>query len=82
VCEIDEKLGDNAFETHEVNNGMRPLWVSIHEVIAHNENMVAKNDKKGLSIERETYLLRHVVAKLLSVSELAWNLKQCFLYGC
>jgi hypothetical protein len=44
--------------------------------------MVAKNDKKGLSIERETYLLRHVVAKLLSVSELAWNLKQCFLYGC
>ena len=54
VCEIDEKLGDNAFETHEVNNGMRPLWVSIHEVIAHNENMVAKNDKKGLSIERET----------------------------
>jgi 8-oxo-dGTP pyrophosphatase MutT (NUDIX family) len=38
VCEIDEKLGDNAFETHEVNNGMRPLWFNIRGAIAHSED--------------------------------------------
>lgn len=38
VCEIDEKLGDNAFETHEVNNGMRPLWFNIRGAIANSED--------------------------------------------
>jgi hypothetical protein len=40
-------------------------------VIADNEDVTATNDKKGSSIERETYLLRQIVAKLLGVSELA-----------
>ena len=58
VCEIDDELGDTAFESHEINNGMRPLWVNIHEAIAHNEDVITNSDKKGLSIERETYLLK------------------------
>jgi hypothetical protein len=71
VCEIDDELGDTAFESHEVSNGMRPLWVNIHEAIAHNEDVMATSDKKGLSIERETYLLKEIVKKLLHVSEKA-----------
>lgn len=68
VCEIDDELGDTAFESHEVNNGMTPLWVNIYKAIAHNENVMATSDKKGLSIERETYLLKEIVEKLLGVS--------------
>ena len=70
VCEIDDELGDTAFESHEVNNGMTPLWVNIHEAIAHNEDVIANSDKKGLSIERETFLLKKVVETLLGGSEL------------
>lgn len=70
VCEIDDELGDTAFESHEVNNGMKPLWVNIHKAIAHNEDVMANSDKKGLSIERETYLLKQIVDKLLGVSKL------------
>jgi len=65
VCEIDEELGETAFESHEVNNGMIPLWMNIHEAIAHNEEVIANSDKKGLSIERETFLLKVIAEKLL-----------------
>lgn len=66
LCEIDETLGDTAFESYEINNGMRPLWVNIHKAIAHNEDVMANSDKKGLSIDRETYLLKEIVEQLLS----------------
>lgn len=65
VCEIDEALGDTAFESHEVSNGMAPVWMNIHEAITHNENVIASSDKKGLSIERETFLLRVIAQELL-----------------
>jgi 8-oxo-dGTP pyrophosphatase MutT (NUDIX family) len=73
VCEIDDELGDTAFESHEVNNGMTPLWVNIHKAIAHNEDVILNSDKKGLSVERETYLLKQVVKRLLDVIELVEN---------
>ena len=62
TCKIDRELGETALEAHEVNNGMVPIWINIHEAIAHNEETMAKNPKKGMSIERETYLL-HLIAK-------------------
>ncbi len=65
VCDIDEDLGDTAYESYEVNNGMKPLWVNIHEAIAHNEEVIASSDKKGLSIERETFLLKVIAEKLV-----------------
>lgn len=67
VCDIDNKLGETAYESHEVNNGMKPLWMNIYEAIAHNEEVIANSDKKGLSIERETFLLK-VIAEELVVS--------------
>ena len=65
VCEIDEALGDTAYEPHEVNNGMKPLWMNIYAAIEHNEVVIAGSDKKGLSIERETFLLKVIAKKLV-----------------
>jgi len=66
VCEIDEALGETAFESHEVSNGMAPQWMNIYEAIAHNEAVIATSDKKGLSIERETFMLRVIAEELVA----------------
>ena len=65
ICDIDEELGETAFESHEVNNGMKPLWKNIYEAIEHNEEIIANSDKKGLSIERETFLLKVIAEELI-----------------
>jgi len=64
TCDIDDELGDTQLETYEVHNGMRPVWLNIHEAIKHNEDTMANSDKKGLSIERETFLLKLIVTEL------------------
>ena len=65
TCTIDDELLEPELEEHEVNNGMHPIWMNIHEAIAHNEETIAKSAKKGLSIERETFLLKLIVSRLL-----------------
>ncbi len=64
-CDIDAELLAPSFEAHEISNDMQPLWINIHEAISHNEATMATSDKKGLSIERETFLLKQIVAELL-----------------
>jgi hypothetical protein len=44
---------------------MTPLWINIHQAIKHNEETLEKSEKKGLSIERETFLLKLIVKELL-----------------
>ncbi|MFA0087414.1 NUDIX hydrolase [Vibrio sp. E150_011] len=61
-CKVDKVLGKTAYEDYEVKNGMKPVWIDIHEAIAFNEKTIIESDKKGMSIERETYLL-HLIAK-------------------
>ncbi|MDS1838900.1 NUDIX hydrolase [Vibrio vulnificus] len=65
TCKIDRELGETRFEEYEVKNGMKPLWVNIHQAIAHNERIMAESPKKGMSIERETFLLRLIAKELL-----------------
>ncbi|KYN23659.1 DNA mismatch repair protein MutT [Vibrio cidicii] len=65
TCNIDRELGETRFEQYEINNGMRPTWINIHQAIAHNEQTMAQSSKKGLSIERETFLLRLIAKELL-----------------
>ena len=65
VCTIDEKLGDTKLEDYEVKNGMKPVWINIFDAIAHNEHTIANSEKKGMSIERETFLLKTIAAELL-----------------
>lgn len=67
TCKIDSELGSTDLEEYEQKNGMEPVWMNIHEAIKHNEETIASSDKKGLSIERETFLLKSVVDKILAV---------------
>lgn len=70
VCTIDAELGETQFEDYEINNGMKPVWLNIYDAIAHNEETIANSDKKGMSIERETFLLKQIAAELLPANEL------------
>lgn len=71
VCTIDDELLTPELESHEIDNGMYPVWMNIHKAIYHNENTMANSDKKGLSIERETFLLKRIVSELLPLCERA-----------
>lgn len=66
TCQIHNELGDTALEDYELNNGMRPVWLNIHDAIKHNEQTMKNSKKKGLSIERETFLLTLIVSELCS----------------
>jgi len=69
VCTIDDELLDPELESHEVDNGMHPIWMNIHQAISHNEHTIANSEKKGLSIERETFLLKLIVGELVNKNE-------------
>ena len=66
TCIVDEKLGQTRYEEYERKNGMKPVWINIHEAISHNEHILRHSEKKGLSIEREIFLLKAIVKDLLS----------------
>jgi ADP-ribose pyrophosphatase YjhB (NUDIX family) len=65
TCEIDQELGDSNLESYERNNGMKAVWIDIHEAIQHNEKTMATSENKGMSIERETFLLKLIVERVL-----------------
>ncbi|MCM0148616.1 NUDIX domain-containing protein [Photobacterium galatheae] len=67
TCQIDRELGETQLEDYEIRNGMKPVWINIHQAIAHNEETLAKSDKKGLSVERELFLLKTVRDELLQL---------------
>lgn len=60
TCTIDDELQAAQLEDYEQKNGMHAVWVNIHKAIAHNEKTIAQSEKKGMSIERETFMLRHI----------------------
>ncbi|WP_114786324.1 NUDIX hydrolase [Vibrio tetraodonis] len=62
TCKVDLDLGKPSYEDYEIKNGMTAMWVNIHKAIEHNEKTMTSSPKKGMSIERETYLL-HLIAK-------------------
>jgi ADP-ribose pyrophosphatase YjhB (NUDIX family) len=63
TCEIDKKLGAASMESYEIKNGMKALWVNINDAIQHNENTMNSSTKKGMSIERETFLLKLILER-------------------
>ncbi|ELK3678765.1 NUDIX domain-containing protein [Vibrio fluvialis] len=65
TCKIDRELGDTNYEDYEIKNGMKPVWINIRDAITHNELTMAESEKKGMSIERETFLLRLIAKELL-----------------
>lgn len=65
TCDINTELGTTNLESHEINNGMKAIWMNIHEAIAHNNKTMATSHKKGMSIERETFLLNLIAERLV-----------------
>ena len=53
-------------EHYEVANGMRPVWVNIDDAIAHNIQTLTQSEKKGLSIQREIFLLEEIKKRLIN----------------
>lgn len=64
LCDIDKELGMSNLESYEKKNGMKAVWINIHEAIKHNKKTMATSDKKGMSIERETYLLKLIAERI------------------
>ena len=63
TCDVNKELGKSKLEPYETKNGMKAMWVNIHEAIIHNKETMANSEKKGMSIERETFLLELIVNK-------------------
>ncbi|MFT5751200.1 MAG: ADP-ribose pyrophosphatase YjhB (NUDIX family) [Flavobacteriales bacterium] len=64
TCDINTVLGISNMEQYETNNGMKPIWINIHKAIRHNTKTMATSEKKGMSIERETFLLKRIAESL------------------
>jgi 8-oxo-dGTP pyrophosphatase MutT (NUDIX family) len=65
VCKLDVDFNNTALEDYEVANGMKPVWIDIHEAIAHNKQVMTKQEASmGFSIERETFVLEKIAQML------------------
>jgi len=71
-CDIDNQLGETKFEDYEVKNGMKAVWLPIKDAIKHNEKTIAESDKKGMSVERELFLLKLIQKELIPCSEIIY----------
>jgi ADP-ribose pyrophosphatase YjhB (NUDIX family) len=65
TCCVDQELGETNYEGYEANNGMKPVWIHIDKAIEHNLETISKSPKKGMSVERETFILQLVKKELL-----------------
>ena len=65
TCDINTELGTSKMEHYETKNGMKAVWIDIHEAINHNKKTMATSSKKGMSIERETFLLNRIAESIL-----------------
>ena len=66
VCDVDFELGKTRLEDYEKNNGMSPVWIDIREAIGHNKKLMNSGEAKGMSIQRETFLLEQITRELLA----------------
>ena len=64
TCDIDKELGKSKLESYEIKNGMKPVWIDIDKAIKHNLKTIINSNKKGMSIERETFLLKLIQQSL------------------
>ena len=65
TCEIDAQLGETNLEDYEIKNGMKVVWLPIVDAIKHNQRIIAESNKKGMSVERELFLLQLIQKELL-----------------
>lgn len=66
VCDVAPELADVRMESYEIANGMRPLWVNVHEAVQHNRQVMSRQEKTmGQSIQRETFMLEKIAQELV-----------------
>jgi ADP-ribose pyrophosphatase YjhB (NUDIX family) len=66
VCSAERELGRPVMEAYEEANGMTPRWMNIHKAIEHNDRVIhGKHASMGLSVQRETYMLKHIARDLV-----------------
>ncbi len=64
TCKVSATLGASNLESYEIKNGMKAMWVNIYEAITHNKKTIETSEKKGMSIERETFLLERIAERI------------------
>jgi ADP-ribose pyrophosphatase YjhB (NUDIX family) len=64
TCSVDSTLGTTSYEDYEIKNKMSPIWIDINQAISHNEDVMLNSSKVGLSIQRETFLLKLIKDQL------------------
>jgi ADP-ribose pyrophosphatase YjhB (NUDIX family) len=63
-CAVERTLGTSSPEDYEVANGMVAVWVDGRTALEHNEAVLrSKPLNMGLSIYRETQMLRYVLSQ-------------------
>jgi len=63
-CSVGRELGQCSPEDYELANGMVAVWVNGRTALAHNEALLDTRPRNmGLSIYRETQMLRYVLAQ-------------------
>lgn len=68
-CTVGPELRTPKMEHYEEANGMRPLWINLHEALAHNEAVMARQEQTmGLSIQRETLVLRWLTTSVAAAA--------------
>lgn len=57
-CAIEDQLGECRMENYEIHNGMKAVWINLHEAISHNRRVIEeKQGAMGFAVERETVVL-------------------------
>lgn len=70
-CQTSEIFGQANLEHYEIANGMSAEWVCIEEAIRHNQSIINRQPTTmGLTIERETLVLKEVAKLLMCESAL------------
>ncbi|WP_373973637.1 NUDIX domain-containing protein [Chitinibacter sp. SCUT-21] len=64
-CHIKADLSAAQLNPREIANGLQAVWIDLAQAIAHNEKMIiSSSDKLGISIQRETWLLKYIQATI------------------
>lgn len=59
LCEVAEKMGDQALDPYEKESGFTPVWVDIDEAIAQNSGIISNPEiETSRWTPRETYILK------------------------
>ncbi|MDI3204956.1 MULTISPECIES: NUDIX hydrolase [Pseudomonas] len=67
LCGVALQLDPVRMESHEIANGMRPVWINLQEAITHNEAVMQRQESSmGQSIQRETFMLKKIASELMT----------------